>query len=223
LCAAPFALWFVASVLHKFPYGASCRLSQHVAPAICLTAGLGAAACVERVRSARLRRWCVVVDCGFFVLIGVGGTVRDVVKPYRDVDVQWMRQEMAKLQAETPPEADVVVLNDPDDLDAVFRWHVGLWGDRVAWHGAIDWDRSDIGEVVGIRFWSHEPGAAVRTAPPALPADLAAQLQKRDAHWVLQVAVSDTGQPADRRDPIKHVDQFHWVRTRPAAIDTGSD
>ena len=48
LWLAPFALNLLAAVLHRYPYGASCRLCQHLAPAVCLLAGTGIAALVER-------------------------------------------------------------------------------------------------------------------------------------------------------------------------------
>src|SRR5262249_31495936 len=47
LLLTPFVLNFVAAVLHKYPYGGCCRISQHLAPATCMLIGLGLAALVE--------------------------------------------------------------------------------------------------------------------------------------------------------------------------------
>src|SRR5439155_9489699 len=40
----PFALTLFAAALHRYPYGGSARVAQHLAPAICLLAGSGLAA-----------------------------------------------------------------------------------------------------------------------------------------------------------------------------------
>ncbi len=48
LCLAPFGLTFLAAVLHRYPYGGSARVAQHLVPAICLLAGNGAAMLIDR-------------------------------------------------------------------------------------------------------------------------------------------------------------------------------
>jgi hypothetical protein len=56
LCLTPFALNFAAAMMEKYPYGACCRLSQHLAPAICLFIGTGWAALIERCAQELLKR-----------------------------------------------------------------------------------------------------------------------------------------------------------------------
>jgi hypothetical protein len=222
LCAAPFALSFVAAVLHRYPYGASCRLCQFVAPAICLTAGAGAAALIDRVRSARLRRRWVAGVCTVFLLIGAGGMTADVLKPYRDLESRWTRHVMQRLAAETPPGCPVVVLNAPLEVDALFRWYLELYGERLSWDGRIDLDRAAAaaGEVVCVRFRSRNPTGpeelrgAPRREPAAVPPELGALLRRTGRPWVLKQAVTDTGVPPTRTDPVKHLDQFRWVLAR---------
>lgn len=142
LCLGPFALGLIAAGLHRYPYGASCRLCQHLAPAICLCAGLGAAVLIERVRSSSLRRRWIVTAGALFVLIGLGGMVRDVVRPYRNLETLWTKQVMQALAAEARPGASIVVLNKPDEVDALFRWYLELRGECVSWASQIDWEQA---------------------------------------------------------------------------------
>src|SRR4029077_1127055 len=51
--AACFGLSLVAAVLHRYPYGGHARLSQYLAPAICLLTGSGAAHLIAKLRSGR--------------------------------------------------------------------------------------------------------------------------------------------------------------------------
>src|SRR5262249_8731313 len=58
LCLVPFALNLVAAALHRYPYAGCCRLSQHLAPAICLLAGTGLARVLRfAARSTAGRGW----------------------------------------------------------------------------------------------------------------------------------------------------------------------
>ena len=91
LLAATFGLWFVAAVARKYPYGASCRLAQHVAPFYCLLAGLGAATLLLRLPEHR-RHHGVAAAFALLLIIAAVGIGRDLVKPYRDVESRWSRQ-----------------------------------------------------------------------------------------------------------------------------------
>jgi 4-amino-4-deoxy-L-arabinose transferase-like glycosyltransferase len=217
LCAAPFALGLVAAALHRYPYGASCRLSQHVAPAVCLAAGAGAAALLGRLRSAERRRRWVAGVCGLLVLVGAGGMVRDALKPYRDAETVWVNRTMRAFVEEARSGGPVVVLNRPDEVDSVVRWHLGLLGDRVGWEGRVDWGRAAAaGEVLYLRYWFHMPGGPGDVCPvpvrgPArVPAECEAWLRASGRPWALERAVGDTGVPPSWQDPVKHVDWFRW-------------
>jgi hypothetical protein len=221
LCVAPFVLWLGAATLHRYPYGASCRLSQHAASLICLLAGLGAAVWIGRLRSAtERRRWAVGV-CSAFLVLGVGGMVRDTIRPYRDRGTQWMYQEMRELEARIRPGAAIMV--QQHGMDAVFRWYLGLHADQVSWGGKIDWQRAAAaGEVLYLHFrWrplnsSDQLGSPMR-APAVPPAELAAQFT--DA-WHLQTAITDTNAPNDPQDLVTEVDQFDWVLDAPTKEST---
>ena len=97
LWLAPFALNFVAAVLHRYPYGGCCRLSQHLAPAVCLLTGLGMTTLLETAASsasARLR-WATVLCRSIRAYAAVGGAIADFVHPYHDPDALWL-QGMAR-------------------------------------------------------------------------------------------------------------------------------
>jgi hypothetical protein len=136
LVFAVFGLWFVAACLHRYPYGASGRLSQHVAPFYCLLAGLGAAVLVERW-SSPARRWgATLVIAGLLAAIGLGGTVRDVLRPYRhavDVGKRSVVDALAARSGDDP----ILVLQAANGVEPVFAWHLGRRG--VRWADEIDW------------------------------------------------------------------------------------
>jgi hypothetical protein len=93
LCLLPAALNFVAAAMHRYPYGGHVRMAMHLAPAICLLTGLGAAALVEwrrpgaRVQwpsSSRLRAALIVLALICAVSIG-----RDLYRPAKaDFDLK---------------------------------------------------------------------------------------------------------------------------------------
>src|SRR5262249_9099624 len=93
LLLVPFLLTFVAAALHRYPYGGSARVAQHLAPAICVLAGTGAAFCLAG--AARLlgdeRRLAMAV-CALLAAIGVGGMARDWKKPYKTDGDRMVRQ-----------------------------------------------------------------------------------------------------------------------------------
>jgi hypothetical protein len=223
LCAAPFALGLAASCLHRYPYGASGRLDQYLAPAICLVAGTGASVLIERVRSPQARRGWLIAVGAFFAVLGVGGVVRDAFQPYYDAEANWSREVMRDFRDEARSGAPIVVFNDPDTVDPVFRWYLELYGDRISWAGRINWDRAAAsGEVFCLHYgpyWVSEPEEMPRkpvrqtvVLPPGTPVF---QDPGRRA-WVLADGVSDEGVPIDRAEPVvKRLFRFRLV-PRPA-------
>lgn len=172
LALTPFALGLVAAALERYPYGACCRLSQHVAPAICLLAGTGLAVVLERwVTTATARQRWLWTLTGLFVLCGVGGMAADLAKPYRDQEAVWCRKLVQELEKRAAPEDQIVVLTSPGDVWPLLRWQLRSRGDRVTWQGQIDWARL---EQTGGRLWCLWPWT-VHGAPdfgrPPLPGD----------------------------------------------------
>jgi len=129
-------LWLLAAWLHKYPYGLSGRLSQHVGGLYCLLAGGGVAAVLARYSPAVQHRW----TCGLLVvlaLIGIAGITRDILRPYRDEDARWGREVVKQLLRDHPE--PIVVLGEPgvSPLD----WYLLRHPDRVIWTAQPDWQQ----------------------------------------------------------------------------------
>ena len=219
LCVAPFGLGLLASVLHRYPYGASCRLSQYLAPAVCLSAGMGAAVLLERLRSAIVRRRWIIGVCTALVFVGVCGMVRDLLHPYRTVEALWTRQVMQALAVETRSGAPIVVLNKPDEMDSLFRWYLEQYGDRVSWSGQIDWEKAGAsGEFFCLSYDYHKLSAPEQMPqsptrePMNLPIGVTVRTDPAQQAWILASGVTDSGFPPDWRFPVKHLHQLHLVR-----------
>jgi hypothetical protein len=229
LCVAPFGLGLLAAVLHRYPYGASCRLCQHIAPAVCLSAGMGAAVLLERIRSAGIRRRWTIGVCTLLLLVGICGMVRDVIHPYRTLEALWTRQVMQALATETRSGVPLVVLNKPEDMDSLFRWYLEQYGDRVSWAGQIDWDKARAsGEVICVAYDYHKlsdpremPQCPTRE-PMKLPIGATVRLEPSQQAWILAQGVTDTGVPPDWRFPVKHFHQMRLVLKGSAVLISGS-
>ncbi|HTU21014.1 MAG TPA: hypothetical protein VMG10_23380, partial [Gemmataceae bacterium] len=218
LCLAPFGLGLLAAVLHRYPYGASCRLSQYLAPAVCLSAGMGAAVLLERLRSATVRRRWIIGVCTVLVFIGVCGMVRDLLHPYRTVEALWTRQVMQALADQARSGAPIVVLNKQEDMDSLCRWYLEQLGDRVCWDGQIDWDKARAsGEVFCLSYDYHKLSAPEQMPhsptrePMSLPIGVTVRTDPAQQAWILASAVTDSGLPPDWRMPVKHLHQLHLV------------
>src|SRR5262249_2585369 len=126
LFAAVFALGLVAAGGRGYPYRASCRLGQAHPPGFCLLARVGLWVVLARRPPARR-----VVLVGL-ALVGIGGIVRDLVKPYRDDESRWAAALVADLEARAGDEP-ILVRTPPDELPPVLRWQLVRRGGRVRW------------------------------------------------------------------------------------------
>jgi hypothetical protein len=92
LVTAPFALHLTAAALQRYPYGGHFKFAQHLAPLICMLAGLGAAAWVGALAGRpRLGKALLAVSLLFPMLVGVGSVVRDLAHPYKTLSDQRAR------------------------------------------------------------------------------------------------------------------------------------
>lgn len=78
-----FGLTYLAAALHRYPYGNTSRLVQHLAPMICILAGVGIESLFERAKTDQLRQSLVKTTYGLMCLIMFGISVFDVVHPYK--------------------------------------------------------------------------------------------------------------------------------------------
>jgi 4-amino-4-deoxy-L-arabinose transferase-like glycosyltransferase len=79
---APAALSLLAAFLMLYPYGGSDRINQHLAPAICLLAGVGLMGLLKASFTAKRIPSVMVFVVATFGAIAVSSAVYDVVKPY---------------------------------------------------------------------------------------------------------------------------------------------
>jgi hypothetical protein len=145
LCLLPFALNFVAAALHRYPYGGCCRISQHLAPAVCLLAAAGLSRLIDyATRSVAGRLRGVYVCCAALALFGLGQAVADIARPYRDAEALWALKVSRLLQNHGAGDA-VVIANRRGDVESLLRWHLGRPGLEYRWGGRVDWEELERG------------------------------------------------------------------------------
>lgn len=143
LLLVPFLLTLIAAALHRYPYGGSARVAQHLAPAICLLAGNGLAVLVGKMPLlVAHRRASVAVFC-LLLLVGTAGLVRDVLKPYKSEDDRFVRHAVVNLLRRSAGEGQIVIMDPSACIGPTFEWYLRQAGDRVSWDGRIDWQRLD--------------------------------------------------------------------------------
>jgi hypothetical protein len=125
LLLAPFALNFVAAAIRAYPYGGSARVAQHLAPAICLLAGLGLSVILRRfLRGVHLRRaWLIAAV--LLALIPLGDIVDVSADPYKS-DKNRRRHESVLWAAEKAQPGDQWVIFNSLEKVAYAPW-MGDW------------------------------------------------------------------------------------------------
>jgi hypothetical protein len=206
LALTPFVLNMVAAAMHRYPYGGCCRLSQHLAPAVCLLAGTGAAALLERLApsaAARLR-WAGIL-CGLLALCGVIGLVCDVVRPYHDGDALWMRQTARQVLAEVEANDQVVFVQQAEDVQPGLRWYLEAQHPGLRWDGRIDGDQLDAGggSMWLLNFWVDVDGN--HAEGPPVPQTAAGR------GWTLAERTTYRSQRRTEQGATLYCDVCHWV------------
>ncbi|MBY0526290.1 MAG: glycosyltransferase family 39 protein [Gemmataceae bacterium] len=125
LCLIPFALTLTAAFLHKYPYGGCTRMSQHLAPAVCLLAGLGLVRLVRlcSCSPAFQGRAIRTVGC-VLAAYGVGLVVFWTLCPYRDRDDPWAKSVAVAVMTHAQPGDQVIVSGLPESVRAEISWYV---------------------------------------------------------------------------------------------------
>jgi hypothetical protein len=205
LFIAPVLLNLVAAALHRYPYGTAGRLSQHLGPGICILAGLGLAALIDRVgrRPGRHLAWAAAA-AGLFALVGLGGLVRDLVYPYRDPGCAWMRAAMDEMREQVTGGAPVVVCGSPWNVECVFVWYWLNEGDRVSWNY-----QPSATALAGDRLWGFHQGPGADAACRRL----SQELLRRNPAWQLVKRVPYTYQVPDRSEAPQRCELFCFVRS----------
>jgi hypothetical protein len=206
LLIAPLLLNLAAAALHRYPYGASGRLSQHLAPSFCILAGVGWAALIRRTVKAPGRRLrCAVAGAGLFALVGAGGIARDLLYPYHDQGCAWMRAAMADMRRQVATGGPVVVCGTPLNVECVYAWYWLTDGEPVNW----DWKPS-AAALAGDEIWGFYHG----DGPDAACQRLHGELLRHDPGWRVVKRVPYSYRSPDPTEPLQQCELFCFGRSR---------
>jgi hypothetical protein len=103
LLLSPLPLMFLAAALEKYPYGASARVAQHIAPAACLLIGTGTVCTLRKVLGARRTIRALPIAVLPFLAVLIGGLVRDIARPYHSQADVVARDVIGQLSRESVP------------------------------------------------------------------------------------------------------------------------
>jgi hypothetical protein len=202
LLLGPFVLTFAAAALHRYPYGGSARVAQHLAPAICLLAGTGAAVCLAAVarRIGADRRPGLAV-CAILGLFGIVGMARDWTKPYKTEGDDTVRRIVAEVAREAGPEDQIVVMDVDTYIGATFEWYLRRQGDRVRWDCHMDCESlCHHGDLWGFSFSRDGSGRAA----------FEKRFREMDRPMLLVGHETYDLQLGQSDDTIAHCEVFHW-------------
>jgi hypothetical protein len=134
-CVLPFVLTLVAAALHKYPYGGSARVAQHLAPMACLLIAAGGAGLLEGLRAPWQVRGTLVLTL-LLTAVGLAGTVRDIRRPFKAEHEYFVRALMHDFWLQVGPD-DVVVFGNPyGELPMAAEWYLRHGRPGVVWVGS---------------------------------------------------------------------------------------
>ncbi|NNK47708.1 MAG: hypothetical protein HKP01_02410, partial [Gemmatimonadetes bacterium] len=150
LLLSPLPLMFVAAALQKYPYGASARVAQHIAPAACLLIGAGIVCALRKVLGPRRTIRAIPIAVLPFLVVVVAGIVRDVVRPYHSQADVIVRQLVSDLGDESESGDRWVVFASRDDSG-----HAPLYSRFVGMGGRIHFQV--LAHAPGPVLWAPDP------------------------------------------------------------------
>jgi 4-amino-4-deoxy-L-arabinose transferase-like glycosyltransferase len=114
LLLGPLVPTFLASALHRYPYGTSARVSLSMAPAFCLIAGVGLVELIRRFVPARERGRALDIAT-IALLVGISGaTIVNVVTPYKNFEDAENRRAVRELAGLSRPGETWLVFDGMD-------------------------------------------------------------------------------------------------------------
>ncbi len=152
LLLSPLPLMFVAAALQKYPYGASARVAQHIAPAACLLIGTGIVCVLRKLLGPRRTVRAIPIAALPFLVVVVAGIARDVVRPYHSQADVLVRDIISELGDESESEDRWVVFASRDDtgLAPGYSSFVGMGG-RIHFQA--------LAHAPGPILWAPDPAA----------------------------------------------------------------
>jgi hypothetical protein len=120
---APFLLTFLAAVGRLYPYGESARISQHLAPAIMLTAGAGMAAFIDAAGTREA--WRARLNVIGILLLGIAVIclLGNVLWPYKTKADQEMRSAIRRL-LDTAGSDPIILTQLPNEGPPTLLWYL---------------------------------------------------------------------------------------------------
>lgn len=125
LLLTPFLLNLLAASFERYPYGGTVRTSIYLAPAICLLAGAGAYALIQRFLRGVERRLALVSVTVVLVGFSMVGAVADVAKPYTSKSVLRSYEAVRELASQGKPSDRWVTFNA--DREVSYAPFLGDW------------------------------------------------------------------------------------------------
>ena len=170
LLLLPFGLTLAAALMGKYPYGGCTRLSQHLAPAVCLLAGVGTAHLCKLLFPCPVRRrraiWAIgSLLAGFAVVLVTYWSFR----PYRDDGDLWTKCVATAVMSHAQPGDRVIYAALPESVRAGTVWYLRVNKARPAPWGEGTWTEA---LRSGEPFWLLTPAAGAgqpRTGPDIVP------------------------------------------------------
>ncbi len=135
LLMLPFLLTLIASAMRKYPYGDSARITQHLAPMICLLSGLGVAGIIEMLSSTH-RKWATLAVVSCYGVIGAAGAVIDVMSPYKRLADQQTREVVERALGS---DEQALVVQNMKKVPVNFQWYLRKERPGLAFGG--EWER----------------------------------------------------------------------------------
>jgi hypothetical protein len=199
---APFVMTFIAACLHRYPYGDSARIAQHLAPAICLLTGLGIVV-VLKLTHPLTSSYQMGVDavCVLLGAIAIGGIARDLWHPYKNIGDVRVREIVNGIFSDR--DSIVTVVNARETVPSNFQWYLGRHGFLVSWSGRFDIDRL---RRENVRLWvlAFEP-------QPDEKRSIAGSLDKTGLEFHLVRDESATMLIGPAELPPAHLEMFQWM------------
>ena len=130
LLLSPLPLMLVAAALQTYPYGASARVAQHIAPAACMMIGTGIVCVLRKTLGARRTIRAVPIAVLPFLVVVIAGIARDIARPYHSKADGIAREVVSELGRESEPGDRWVVFASRDDTGPAPRYSkfVGMGG-----------------------------------------------------------------------------------------------
>jgi hypothetical protein len=153
----PFLLTFLAAAMHRYPYGGSVRVSQHLVPAIAMMSGAGWCALIAAIPKENHRRFAAMALVGGLVLLGIGGSVHDIIKPSKAPGLLVARDVISDGMSALGPDDRIVSISPRSQFPAPILWMlIPVW-ERIE---GPEWGGNPPTDPIGGRTWvlNLEPG-----------------------------------------------------------------